>query len=109
MLGFLFLTMFYVYIIYSPSSDIYYVGHSSNPIERLNQHNSNEGMKFTGKHENWVIKAVFKVSNSRAEAMQLEKFIKSQKSRSFIEKIIAEDFQPTGKLAKLVRVPHLRD
>ena len=40
--------------------------------------------------------------------MKIERFIKKQKSRRLIEKIvIGESLE--GKLAQLVRVPHVRD
>ena len=88
-------------MIYSQSSDIYYIGYSSDPKKRLDQHNSNEGGKFTGKRSNWILKAVFEESDSRAETMKLEKFIKKQKSRVFIEKLIDPNFILTGQLAQL--------
>jgi putative endonuclease len=39
----------------------------------------------------------------------MEKYIKRQKSRNLLEKLIDPEFIPTGTLAQLVRVPHLRD
>jgi len=32
--------MFFIYIIYSPSADKYYIGHSDDPIRRLVNHNT---------------------------------------------------------------------
>jgi putative endonuclease len=55
------------------------------------------------------LKAVFAVSESRADAMKMEKFIKNQKSKLFLKKLVDPNFMPTGKLALLVRVPHVRD
>jgi putative endonuclease len=43
------------------------------------------------------------------EAMRIEKFIKQQKSKKLIKKLIDPDFIPDGILTQLVRVPHLRD
>jgi putative endonuclease len=54
------------------------------------------------------LNAVFEVENE-SKAIQIERFIKRQKSRKFIERICTEDFKGTGILAQLVRVPHLRD
>ncbi|MEO9533779.1 MAG: GIY-YIG nuclease family protein [Crocinitomicaceae bacterium] len=100
--------MFYIYIIYSQSSDVYYIGFSSYPNERLKQHNHNDGTTYTGKHSDWVFKAVFEVSPSRAETMKLEKFIKKQKSRAFIEKLIDPKFKLNGQLAQLKRVSYIQ-
>jgi hypothetical protein len=55
------------------------VGYSSNPLNRLNQHNSNFKDKYTGRASDWVLKSTFQVQNEAA-AIQLERFIKKQKS-----------------------------
>jgi len=52
--------------------------------------------------------ALFSVGESRAEAIRLERFIKKQKSRKFIELLVKGD-RFDGVLAQLVRVPHVRD
>ena len=100
---------FYIYILYSQEADKFYVGYSSDPWGRLEQHLNNEKDKFTGRYKDWELKAVFQVSDQRGDADRLEKFIKRQKSRKLIEKLIDLDFVPEGELAQLVRVPHLRD
>ena len=96
--------MFYIYIIYSNTAEKFYVGHSENPWDRLIQHNENEGDKYTGKFQNWELKAVFQVSENRGEALLIEKFIKRQKSKKLLLKLIEPNFVPTGDLAQLVRV-----
>ena len=101
--------MFYIYILISKTSNKYYIGYSNNPWERVIQHNENTGEKYTGKYKNWELISVFKVLGTRGDAMKIEKFIKNQKSRNFIEKIIDDNFKPEGKLAQLVRVPNIRD
>jgi putative endonuclease len=101
--------MFYIYIIYSNTAEKFYVGHSENPWDRLIQHNENEGDKYTGKYQNWELKAVFQVSENRGEALLIEKFIKKQKSKKLLLKLIEPNFVPTGDLAQLVRVPYVRD
>ena len=45
---------FYFYIIYSPSADKFYYGHTNNLQERLKKHNSNHN-GFTGKSNDWII------------------------------------------------------
>jgi putative endonuclease len=72
--------MFYIYILHSLSANNYYVGFSADPWKRVNDHNQNSTDKYTGKHKNWELKAVFAVSENRAECMSIEKFIKKQKS-----------------------------
>jgi putative endonuclease len=96
--------MFYIYIIYSNTAERFYVGHSENPWDRLVQHNENEGDKYTGKYQNWELKAVFQVSENRGDALIIEKFIKRQKSKKLLLKLIEPEFIPSGDLAQLVRV-----
>ena len=101
--------MYYIYFLYSESAGKYYVGHSLNPWKRLEQHASNSGEKFTGSYHDWELRAVFEISNCKGEADKIEKFIKRQKSRSLIDKILTPGFKGSGVLAPLVRVPHVRD
>jgi putative endonuclease len=99
---------FYIYILYSVSSDIYYVGYTSDFEKRLVEHNTSEENTFTSKHRPWLLEAVYFTGNKEAEAMKIEKFIKKQKSRKLLEKLIlGGDF--FGILAQLVRVPYVRD
>ena len=106
--GLLLFMSFYIYILYSPGSDIYYVGYTSDFTVRFNQHNYSQELTFTSKHRPWILKAVFSCGIVEAEAMKIEKFIKKQKSRKLIEKLISGD-EFFGILTQLVRVPHVRD
>lgn len=101
--------MFYIYIIQSKGSGNFYVGHSADPWKRLDEHNTSRTDKYTGKYADWELVGVFAVSDQRSDAMAVERFIKSQKSRKFILRILSDDFIPSDKLAQLVRVPKLRD
>jgi len=98
----------HIYIIYSASLDKYYTGYSSNPWFRIIQHNANSTDKYTGRAKDWIIKSVFEVENESV-AIKIERFIKKQKSRNFIERLCQEDFVGENILAQLVRVPHVRD
>ncbi|WP_430974687.1 GIY-YIG nuclease family protein [Zeaxanthinibacter enoshimensis] len=100
---------YYIYILYSEIADKYYVGSSQDPWRRLVQHNHTPLTSFTSKYRPWILRAVFRTNLSRGDSQQLERFIKRQKSRALLTKLIDPDFIPDGKLAKLVRVPQLRD
>ena len=76
-----------LYILQSESSGKYYVGISSNPKRRLKYHNSIE-KGFTSRYRPWKIVYV-KEFPSKSEATQIERKIKSWKSRKKIEKIIS--------------------
>ncbi len=99
---------YFIYILYSIKSDVYYVGYTSNIKTRLHQHNFGERLTYTSKHRPWELKALFYCSESESDAVRIESFIKKQRNRLFIERLITSD-QLTGILAQLVRVPKLRD
>jgi putative endonuclease len=101
--------MYYLYILYSAEADKYYVGHSEYPWNRQQQHLTNNGTKYTGSYKDWEMVAILQVSENRGDAVRLEKFIKKQKSRNLILKLIDPNVPLTGTLAQLVRVPHVRD
>ena len=101
-----------IYILHSESANKYYVGYSHDVQARLQDHNAGDrpqqSAKYTFKHRPWTLACSFEVGNSRGEAMKVEKYIKRQKSRKFIEQIIQVQ-QDREKLAQLVRVPVCRD
>ena len=75
-----------MYILYSEELDIYYVGSTGNLDDRLIRHNSGRS-KFTKPGIPW--KVVFqKEYETKIEANRAELYIKSQKSRSYIENLI---------------------
>ena len=73
------LTMdYFVYIIYSSSKDIHYIGHTNNLPDRLLRHNNNRN-KFTKNKGPWELIISYKCS-SKAEAYKLELKLKRMKS-----------------------------
>ncbi len=77
---------FHVYILYSPSLNRYYIGHTGQLDDRLFRH-TNSGSKSTKAAHDWQL--VYSEScPSRSDAMKRESFIKKQKSRRFIETLI---------------------
>ena len=105
---FLSLTMFYLYFLYSPHFDKYYVGYTDNYRHRLEEHNTTDRTTFTKKFRPWQIAAVFELGEDRGTAMKIEKFVKRQKSRTLIETMIS-GAKLNGILPQLVRAPHVRD
>jgi putative endonuclease len=79
--------LFYVYILYSPSLDQYYVGHTENLQDRIFRH-TNSGSKSTKKANDWVVRYTEEF-DSRQEAMRRELEIKKKKSRKYIEWLIS--------------------
>ena len=87
--------MFYIYILYSKGSDKYYTGLTTDVNRRLEEHNNPSIFnKYTAKHLPWELKLFFECSESRGEGLIIERFIKNQKSRVFLEKLIAEKDNP---------------
>lgn len=81
---------YFLYIIYSESLDQYYIGISNDPARRLNYHNT--GPKgWTKRGRPW--KLVFqKEFESKQAAKFWEEWIKKQKSRKVLERIIRKEF-----------------
>ncbi len=96
--------MFYIYILFSKTANKHYVGHSENPAEKLLQHNSNTTDKYTGKWNDWVMLAIFSVGETIQAAKEVEDFIKRQKSKKLLLKLIDNEFVPKDKLAHLLRI-----
>jgi len=101
--------MYFIYIIYSDSANLYYIGYTNDPQCRLIEHNTNPNNTFTSKHRPWEMKALFECGMSESRTINIERFIKKQKSRKLIELLCNPCFIPVGKLAELVRVPYVRD
>ena len=67
---------FYAYILYSPTRDRYYIGHTGDDLEeRLRKHNSNH-KGFTGKTGDWEI-AYKETLDNKELACQREREIKA--------------------------------
>jgi putative endonuclease len=82
--------MHYVYVIYSKSLDIFYIGESSSPDERLIQHNTGlyQG-SFTKRISDWELKVIIPFK-SITNARKAEIFIKKMKSKKFVEKLVGD-------------------
>ncbi|MCF7805058.1 MAG: GIY-YIG nuclease family protein [Candidatus Marinimicrobia bacterium] len=79
-----------MYILYSTRIDRYYTGSSDNP-ETRNWFHSHTNQGWTVRGQPWEL--VFtKAFPSKAEAQWWERWIKRQKSRRIIEKILRGDF-----------------
>ncbi len=83
-------TEYYVYILYSYKIDKYYIGFTQNPEKRLEFHNSDLNKIWTRKGKPWKQVKVFSFKN-RTQARKAEIFIKKQRNRAFIERIIQKD------------------
>jgi putative endonuclease len=87
-LGFLFLEMiFYVYILYSPSYDTFYIGSSENPQERLKKHLANH-KGFTSKAKDWVI-CYTESFAEKSVGLKREKQLKAWKNKTRIRQLVA--------------------
>ena len=81
-----FFMQYFVYILYSASADKFYIGHTKDLEGRLFRHR-NSGSKSTKFVNDWIIvhKEYFP---SRSDAIKRELYIKSRKSREFINNLI---------------------
>ncbi len=95
----------HIYILFSQSYDKFYVGRSTDPWKRLEQHNEGELEKYSGKAKDWQMAAVFRVIGGSGAAEKAERYIKLQNSNELIVKLINPSYHPDGKLDALSRLP----
>ncbi len=95
---------FYIYILFSKEHDKYYVGYSSDPWRRLDEHNTKPFITYTSKYRPWILSAVFSCGDKENEAIKIERFIEKQKSRKILLQLINPETIPDGPLAILKRV-----
>ncbi len=77
---------YYIYILYSEKSDKFYTGASSDINTRLERHNAG-ATKSTKSGRPWKI-VYSEEFDTNTEALNRERYIKKQKSRIFITKLI---------------------
>jgi len=81
--------MAFTYILFSAAINSYYVGSTNDLTDRLNRHNTGRST-FTKRGIPWIV-VYQKFYPTKAEAYQAELYIKSQKSRKYIEDLITKD------------------
>jgi putative endonuclease len=77
---------YYVYILYSQSKDRYYTEYTTNPEERVVEHNLG-ATPSTRPGRPWIL-VYTEAFDNKSEAIKRERGIKGKKSRKFIEKLI---------------------
>ncbi|MGY5845860.1 GIY-YIG nuclease family protein [Salegentibacter sp. HM20] len=77
---------FIVYILYSKKLDRFYTGSSSNFDRRMEFHENPEARKFTSKANDWILYEKIECEN-KAQALSIEKHIKSMKSKTYIKNL----------------------
>ncbi len=80
--------MYWTYVIYSPSHDIFYIGQTNNLQDRLLRHNQNRN-KYTKGKGPWQL-FFSKAFDTRAEAVQLEQKLKRYKNKDYLKERLAE-------------------
>ena len=80
---------FHFYIIFSPSSNKYYIGHTEDMEARLIRHNQ-KSKGYTGPHNDW--KLVYSEQyESKTEAYARERQVKNWKSRKRVIALIEKN------------------
>ena len=79
--------MHYVYILYSPSQDKYYVGQTPDLDTRLLFHNELSERSWTSRYRPWELVRSIEVPD-RGTAVRLERYIKRQKSKIYVADLV---------------------
>lgn len=78
-----------VYVLHSPKYDKIYVGYTSDLESGLISHNEKATKGWTVRYRPWVL-VYLETFDTKAEAMQREKQLKSSRGRAFIRERIRE-------------------
>jgi putative endonuclease len=82
--------MFFVYVLYSPSANKFYVGYTSNLESRILSHNVYGTKDWTKRHRPWNL--VYTESyESKSKALKREKELKTGVGREFIRKMFCKE------------------
>ena len=84
--------VYFVYILYSPFLNSYYIGSCKDVEERLKKHLANH-KGYTGRAKDWQIMYTEKFLN-KTEALIREKLLKGWKNRERLKQLINRD--PAG-------------
>ena len=79
--------MYYLYILYSTSADRFYVGYTTDLAQRVSEHNSSTGARWTRGKGPWRL-VYFEVYETSVEARKRELSIKRKKRRTYLEWLI---------------------
>ncbi len=86
---------FVVYILFSPSSGKTYTGMTSDLITRFHFHNFKSTKGFTIRYRPWIVAHV-EFFESKIEAMQREKELKTGTGRDWVKRTILPKFNSVG-------------
>jgi putative endonuclease len=77
--------LFYVYILYSTTTDSFYIGQTEDLERRLDEHNLHLfKFSYTSRASDWEVFFTIKCT-SRRQAILIEKHIKKSKKRKYLE------------------------
>ena len=81
--------MYFVYILYSPSSGKTYTGYSNDMVRRLSEHNITEVKGFTLRYRPWVLIHTESFEDN-SDAVRRERFYKSGQGREIVKTIVRQ-------------------
>ena len=87
--------MFYLYILLSETSGHFYIGHTDDPDRRLFEHNNSESVTFTSKFRPWNLVLKYPASESRSDAIIIERYLKKRQSKILLKKLILKQKDQT--------------
>ena len=83
----------FFYILFSPSANKYYIGHTTESLEeRLRKHNT-QHKGFTGKYRDWAI-VYFESFPSKNGAYAREREVKAWKSLTMVQSLVRSSEHP---------------
>ena len=87
--------LYTVYILFSPSYNKIYIGHTSNLIDRFHSHNELSKKDWTRNFRPWIV-IYCEYFGTKSEATKREKQLKGAKGRAWIWNKIKDEFEAQG-------------
>jgi len=81
--------MFFVYVLYSPSANKFYVGYTSNLESRLLTHNQLGTKDWTKRYRPWEL-VYIESYQTKSSALKREKELNTGVGREFIQKMLVK-------------------
>lgn len=95
---------YFVYILYAEFFDRYYIGQTNSLEHRLERHNEFDSTNsYTSKYRPWTLKAFIEIGESRADAMKVERLLKSLKSKKMIASFAEDPEKLVGFAQKILQ------
>ncbi|MBC8174374.1 MAG: GIY-YIG nuclease family protein [Candidatus Marinimicrobia bacterium] len=84
--------MFYTYVVFSPTYDKIYIGHTNSLQHRVIQHNESSSHGWTRRYKPWQL-IYHETFKTKSDAIKRERELKSHQGRKYIREILIPQYK----------------